>query len=131
STDLDVRAVTDYFLDGETQAPRQTAFVQALRNARLLSRRLRMDGTSQAIVRGGSVRRETSRPLCAITGLGKSYDGQLAIVDISFDVQPGEILGVIGPNGAGKTTLLETLAGLIAGDAGEVRWRGHPIPVSP
>jgi|RhiMetdeSRZDD1v2_1073273.scaffolds.fasta_scaffold77174_4 ABC-2 type transport system ATP-binding protein len=90
-----------------------------------------MDGTSQAIVRGGSVRRETSRPLCAITGLGKSYDGQLAIVDISFDVQPGEILGVIGPNGAGKTTLLETLAGLIAGDAGEVRWRGHPIPVSP
>ena len=89
-----------------------------------------MDGTSQAIVRTGPMRRETSRPLCGITGLGKSYDGQLAIVDISFDVVAGEILGIIGPNGAGKTTLLEALAGLIAADAGEVRWRGNLIPAS-
>jgi ABC-2 type transport system ATP-binding protein len=89
-----------------------------------------MDGTSQAIIRDESMRREMSRPLCKITGLGKSYDGQLAIVDISFDVEAGEIVGVIGPNGAGKTTLLEALAGLVSADGGEVRWRGAPVPVS-
>jgi ABC-2 type transport system ATP-binding protein len=89
-----------------------------------------MDEISEAKVHGSPMRRVTSRPLCGITGLSKSYDGQPAIVDISFNVEVGEILGVIGPNGAGKTTLLEAFAGLVSADAGEVRWRGDPIPVS-
>src|ERR1039457_6404479 len=45
-----------------------------------------------------------------------------------FSVREGEILGLIGPNGAGKTTLFECLAGLIAADAGTVRFRDRELP---
>jgi ABC-type multidrug transport system ATPase subunit len=49
------------------------------------------------------------------------------LIDVSFDVGPREVLGLIGPNGAGKTTLLETIAGVVAADAGEVHWYGAPL----
>jgi len=47
--------------------------------------------------------------------------------DISFSLQPGEILGLIGPNGAGKTTLLECVAGLLPLNDGTLRWQGQPL----
>lgn len=46
---------------------------------------------------------------------------------LSFALDGGELLRVAGENGSGKTTLLKILAGLLAPDAGEVRWRGAPI----
>lgn len=46
-------------------------------------------------------------------GLRKTYKNYQALDDISFDVQPGRIVGLIGPNGAGKTTLLKGLLGLL------------------
>jgi heme exporter protein A len=46
---------------------------------------------------------------------------------LSFALQGGELLRVAGENGSGKTTLLKILCGLLAPDAGEVRWRGTPI----
>ncbi|MEW6312911.1 MAG: cytochrome c biogenesis heme-transporting ATPase CcmA [Pseudomonadota bacterium] len=47
--------------------------------------------------------------------------------DVSFSLQPGELLHVHGPNGSGKTSLLRMLCGLMAPAAGEVRWRGENI----
>src|SRR5688500_9307315 len=43
-----------------------------------------------------------------------------AVLDVTFSLRPGDLLGLIGPNGAGKTTLLRALAGLQATDAGSV-----------
>jgi energy-coupling factor transporter ATP-binding protein EcfA2 len=43
----------------------------------------------------------------------KSYDQTIAVAGISFQVDPGEILGLVGPNGAGKTTTLRALAGIL------------------
>ena len=47
--------------------------------------------------------------------------------DVSFDVEPGELVGLIGPNGAGKSTLFEIVTGFCAPDAGEVRLDGHRL----
>ncbi|QWF77231.1 alpha/beta fold hydrolase [Amycolatopsis sp. CA-230715] len=63
-----------------------------------------------------------------ITGLTKSYPGGLtAVNDLSFRVEPGQVLGLLGPNGAGKTTTLRMLMGLITPSAGEIKVFGHTI----
>jgi ABC-2 type transport system ATP-binding protein len=63
--------------------------------------------------------------------LTKSYDKLLAVDSLSFDVKPGEILGLVGPNGAGKTTTLRCLAGIIAPSSGKVRIAGHDMQSDP
>lgn len=61
-----------------------------------------------------------SRPDVVVRGLRKSYGDTRAVRDVSFEVAPGEILGVLGPNGSGKTTTVECLQGLRRADAGEI-----------
>jgi ABC-2 type transport system ATP-binding protein len=68
--------------------------------------------------------------LVEVAGLAKRYGEQRALADISFAIQPGEVLGLIGPNGAGKTTLLEAIAGLLPLDGGDVLWRGAALPLA-
>lgn len=59
--------------------------------------------------------------MLSITGLSKRYnDGQVALENVSFDVQEGEILALLGPNGAGKTTLISAVCGLVVPTAGQV-----------
>jgi ABC-2 type transport system ATP-binding protein len=70
----------------------------------------------------------TTDALMTVRGIGKAFGDQRVLADVSFEIASGEILGLIGPNGAGKTTLLECIAGLLPADAGEVRWRGLPLP---
>jgi ABC-2 type transport system ATP-binding protein len=54
----------------------------------------------------------------------RQYRVVRAVADISFTIDPGEIVGFLGPNGAGKTTTLKVLAGLLHPTAGEVRVLG-------
>jgi ABC-2 type transport system ATP-binding protein len=57
--------------------------------------------------------------------ISKTFGNRKAVVDVSFDVQPGEVLGLIGPNGAGKTTVIRMLVGLSRPSSGSVSLFGH------
>jgi len=59
--------------------------------------------------------------------LSRRYGGVVALDDLSFNVEAGQMLGFVGPNGAGKTTTMRIALGLLAPDAGEVRWRGEAV----
>jgi ABC-2 type transport system ATP-binding protein len=63
--------------------------------------------------------------LLVVSRLRKSFDGQIAVDDLSFEVNEGEIFGLLGPNGAGKTTTMMILAGLRRPDAGTVSIAGR------
>jgi branched-chain amino acid transport system ATP-binding protein len=54
-----------------------------------------------------------------------------AVRNVSFSVEPGEVLGVIGANGAGKTTLFRTLAGVHAATSGSIALDGTDVTASP
>jgi branched-chain amino acid transport system ATP-binding protein len=60
-------------------------------------------------------------------GVCKDYGGLHAVVDVTFSVAPGEILGIVGPNGAGKTTLFDVVTGHSAATSGDVRLEGRSI----
>jgi ABC-2 type transport system ATP-binding protein len=70
-------------------------------------------------------------PVVEVTHLRKTYGTKVAVDDVSFTVQPGEIFGILGPNGAGKTTTVETLAGLRTADGGTVRVLGVDTQLNP
>jgi ABC-2 type transport system ATP-binding protein len=57
--------------------------------------------------------------------LGKSFGPKRVLDDVSFAVQPGDVVGVLGKNGAGKTTLLELMLGFTPASTGSVRIFGH------
>ena len=65
-----------------------------------------------------------SESVIAIEHLRKTYGSVVAVEDVSFEVQQGEIFGLLGPNGAGKTTSVECVQGLRRRDGGEVRVLG-------
>lgn len=60
------------------------------------------------------------QPAVVITNLVKRYGKFLAVDDVSFSVEEGEIFGIIGPNGAGKTTTVECISGLRVPDSGSI-----------
>jgi len=62
-----------------------------------------------------------------LTGLTRRFGEVLALDDVSFSVAEGQMVGFVGPNGAGKTTAMRIALGLLAADAGEVRWRGRAV----
>src|SRR6201981_4034772 len=60
------------------------------------------------------------RPVIQVSGVRKSYGTTVAVHDVSFEVNEGEIFGLIGPNGAGKTTTMECIEGLRRPDLGSI-----------
>ncbi|WP_313952511.1 ATP-binding cassette domain-containing protein [Accumulibacter sp.] len=63
-----------------------------------------------------------------VRGLRKSYDGQVVIAGIDFEVPAATCFGLLGPNGAGKTTTLRCCLGLTPPDGGDIRLGGYPVP---
>lgn len=61
----------------------------------------------------------------------KTYRETVAVEGLSFEVQPGEVLGLVGPNGAGKTTTLRAICGIIPPTSGEIHVAGHNIAEEP
>lgn len=62
-----------------------------------------------------------------VEGLRKSFGGLMAVRDLGFQVEEGEIVGLIGPNGSGKTTCLNLITGFLKPDSGTITFRGENI----
>src|SRR5450755_3209516 len=60
------------------------------------------------------------RPVIQVSAIRKTYGSTVAVDDVSFEVNDGEIFGLIGPNGAGKTTTMECIEGLRKPDRGTI-----------
>ena len=69
----------------------------------------------------------TTSPLLAVEGLGKSFGGVRAVDGIGFTLAPGELLALIGPNGAGKSTTFNMVGGQLRADSGSVRLAGQEL----
>ena len=65
--------------------------------------------------------------MLAVEGLTKRFGGFTAVNDVSFEVAPGELLGLIGPNGSGKSTIFNMLAGALVPNRGSIKFEGREI----
>ena len=73
----------------------------------------------------------SSQPLLEVRHLHKSFGGLLVTRDVSFDLQPGNWVGLIGPNGAGKTTLINLITGVLPPSQGSVWLKGQDVSYLP
>jgi branched-chain amino acid transport system permease protein len=70
-------------------------------------------------------------PLLEVEGVQKRFGGLIAVNDVSFRLDAGEILGLIGPNGAGKSTMFNLITGVLPPDAGRFVFQGRDITGRP
>ena len=75
------------------------------------------------MVHGGS----KTMPYLQVNGITKRFGGLVAVDEVSFEVEKGEIISIIGPNGAGKTTVFNILTGVYHIEEGEILFEGKPI----
>ena len=64
-------------------------------------------------------------------GLTKAFSGLVAVNNVSFNMEEGEILGIIGPNGAGKTTFIHLVSGILMPTSGTISFKGKDISYAP
>ncbi len=69
----------------------------------------------------------TENYILSVSKMTKVFGGVTALKDVSFNVKPGEILGIIGPNGSGKTTIVNCITGFIKPTSGRVAFQGRDI----
>ena len=62
-----------------------------------------------------------------VTGLSKRYGTHLAVENVSFNIQKGEVIGFLGPNGAGKSTIMNILTGYLSMTQGKVTVDGFDV----
>ncbi len=72
-----------------------------------------------------------SDPVIAVKNLRKTFGSVEAVKDVSFEVQPGQVLGLLGPNGAGKTTTINMITTLLQIDAGDATVGGFDVRTQP
>jgi branched-chain amino acid transport system ATP-binding protein len=80
---------------------------------------------------GQETKRTPAEPILKIDGLSKAFGGVTALRDVSFDVFPGDVLGIIGPNGSGKTTIVNSITGFIKPGSGRIYFKGKNITGRP
>ena len=68
------------------------------------------------------------KKLLHLQNLDKSFGRQMVLNHVSFELQPGEIIGLIGPSGAGKSTMIKTMLGMEKADGGEALVLDHTMP---
>jgi branched-chain amino acid transport system ATP-binding protein len=69
--------------------------------------------------------------MLSVNNISVGYKGLLAIQDVSFQVNKGEVVSLVGSNGAGKSTILKTIAGLLHPQKGEIIFDNQPITQTP
>ena len=62
-----------------------------------------------------------------VQGLRKAFGGLVAVDDLSFSINRGELIGLIGPNGSGKTTVLNLISGALSADSGAIRFKERDL----
>lgn len=70
-------------------------------------------------------------PMLKVDSLTRTFGGLTALRDLSFEVHPGQIVGLIGPNGAGKTTAFNVISGTLPPSSGSVHFKGRDISGGP
>lgn len=68
--------------------------------------------------------------ILTVTNLNKSFGKKHVLKNVSFNVQPGEVVGLVGPNGAGKTTIMKAILGLFSWESGQVVIQGQPVTMT-
>ena len=68
-----------------------------------------------------------SEALLSLQGVNRDFGGVQAVNQLSFEIWPGEIVGLIGPNGSGKSTSVNLISGLLPVSAGTIKFSGRPI----
>ena len=89
---------------------------------------MRQQSQNQGPARAGNL---NPAPVIQVEQFGKRYGDFTAVRDLSFTVQPGEIVGLVGANGAGKTTTLRAITGILRPTIGRIRVAGHDIDKEP
>lgn len=74
---------------------------------------------------------KASNPVIAVKNLCKTFGSVEAVKDVSFEVEPGQVLGLLGPNGAGKTTTINMISTLLQIDGGEATVGGFDVQTQP
>jgi simple sugar transport system ATP-binding protein/D-xylose transport system ATP-binding protein len=71
-----------------------------------------------------------SKPILSLRGISKSFGGVKALLDVSIDLVPGEVVALVGDNGAGKSTLVKIMSGVLRPDSGKYYFEGREVHVS-
>ena len=66
-------------------------------------------------------------PILEVKNITKRFGAKTVVRNVSFEVNPGEVVGFLGPNGAGKTTAIKMILGLLSIDAGEIKVNGFDV----
>ena len=71
----------------------------------------------------------TDTPLLELRGITKSFGSVQALIDVDFEVKPGEVMALVGDNGAGKSTLVKCIAGTHTPDSGQMLFEGGEVSI--
>ncbi len=69
----------------------------------------------------------TPEPILRVEKLNKAFGRTLAVCDVSFELRPGQAMGIIGPNGSGKSTLINLITGFVRATSGRVIFQGQDV----